>query len=335
MGTAIAPWKPQELTSRVEGKIPQIESLLPDQLRGKGDWFVKRAMLELTTSKNAYNLKQCTGDSIIMAVIKGAELGIPIDGKLGYFVPYRDKAEFQASYLGLLTVARRSGQIKDAYVGMVYSNDHFDHGRTGITCKLEHTWKPGQPRGEQLAAYAVVEFPDGGWTYELMEMGELEAIRNRSKAKSNGPWVTDTDQMFLKTVLRRALKRYCSDPGFIMAVQHDEQEFAGESNGSRRPLRSSVTDMLMPRVDQQLHDEPSQPEAIDEPTKDDPTAVVAEIIEQIMEAVERNDVPRINQLYRDHCGPDSTLETTQRAIIEQTVKQAREELKQPVQQSLT
>jgi recombination protein RecT len=41
-----------------------------------------------------------------------------------------------------------------------------------------------------------------------MTRDELDAVKNRSRASSSGPWQTDFDQMCRKTVIRRNLK-YC------------------------------------------------------------------------------------------------------------------------------
>ena len=39
-----------------------------------------------------------------------------------------------------------------------------------------------------------------------MTKAEVDAIRNRSKSKDRGPWVTDYEAMALKTVIRRSFR---------------------------------------------------------------------------------------------------------------------------------
>lgn len=325
--TALVTWNPHELSQKLETFSAQIADVLPEVQRTKADWFMKRAMLEATTGNQAAKLRKCSGDSIITAIIKGAELGIPIDGKLGYFVPFWNKhkgcneAKFMPSYLGLLMVAKRSGQIADGFPGMVHANDHFIHGRKGDQCTLEHTWKLGQPRGEPLAAYCVVKFPDGSWTYELMEMDELAAIRTRSQAANDGPWVTDTDQMNIKTVVRRACKRYCSDPGFIKAVQLDEEEF--DQQAHKRVTRANLNDIL-PGIEHAEEEELPEFDDDHEPMpKVDELQAIKEKIE-IAKAV--GDIAELNRLDELYCGPDSELDATPMSTVAAWLKAAKESL---------
>ena len=55
-----------------------------------------------------------------------------------------------------------------------------------------------------------------------MTVDEVESIRNRSKAKDRGPWVTDYEAMALKTVIRRAAKYLPLSTEAQIAVAADE-----------------------------------------------------------------------------------------------------------------
>ncbi len=230
--TSVAVWKPSELTADLQAKIPAIDEVLPECVRGEGARLVKRAFLTITQGTQRDMMAKCTMSSIVYGVLQAAEIGLPIDGKLAYLVPYWNKhkgvfeAQCQPSYLGLTLVAKRSGQILDLFPAMVHANDIFEHYRSGHKCHLEHSWNVTDDRGEPVAAYCVVELPGSDrWTYEIMTIDEINAIRERSKAKDSGPWVTDYEQMCLKTVCKRASKRYCTDPGFVMATQVDDEEY--------------------------------------------------------------------------------------------------------------
>jgi hypothetical protein len=58
-----------------------------------------------------------------------------------------------------------------------------------------------------------------------MTMAEINKIRGRSRAKSDGPWVTDFDEMAKKTVVRRLTKYLPSSPKMDRAIEaHDRGE---------------------------------------------------------------------------------------------------------------
>lgn len=314
-------------------RIQTIEELLPRELKERADWFVKRALM---TFSQTDSLRKCSASSFITAVVRGAEVGLPIDGKLGYAVPYwnakkgETEAQFQPSYMGLIVVAKRSGQIVNCYSGMVFQNDDFRHGRTGDKCVLEHTWSFGADRGEPLGAYAVVSLPGDTWTYELMSIEDLNAIRNRSKASGSGPWVTDPEEMMKKTVLRRALKTYCNDPGFVLAAQYDEAEYEGHQDRTpaKRIQRSSLNDHLdlatpvhkpaPERIEQ--HDEPEVP------SLPAPGQTVDQVLTDIGTVLRNADMAGLKEIEDAECGPDSSRTPDEIDIISAAIRQAKSQM---------
>lgn len=242
------------LATRVEA----VREVLPDSLKPQAERFVKRAQL---TFSRKHNLHDCDPQSLVRCVVEAAELGLSIDGKLAYAAPHSNNiapkgepkkyvkmAELRIDYKGLIVVARRSGEILDAYGDVVCDGDEFSAHRVGPDSFLEHKRSIESDRKSVLGAYAIIRFPDGRWRYELMSAAEIEAIRQRSKSKDDGPWVTDTNQMRIKTVLRRALKLYCDDPAVGMAIEIDEREYQGEIAGpmrsGQRVGRSVLNDVL-------------------------------------------------------------------------------------------
>lgn len=315
-------------------RIQTIEELLPRELKERADWFVKRALM---TFSQTDSLRKCSATSFITAVVRGAEVGLPIDGKLGYAVPYwnakkgETEAQFQPSYMGLILVAKRSGQIVNCYSGMVFQNDDFRHGRNGDKCVLEHTWSFGSDRGEPLGAYAVVSLPGDTWTYELMSIEDLNAIRNRSKASGSGPWVTDPDEMMKKTVLRRALKTYCNDPGFVLAAQYDEAEYEGHQDRTpaKRIQRSSLNDHLdlsTPVHAKQVPAERIEHDQPEQPSLPAPGQSVDQVLTDIGTALRNQDRMGLSEIDNAECGPDSTRTPDEIDIISAAIRQAKAQM---------
>jgi phage RecT family recombinase len=229
--------KIRAVSTALEARTDIIEELLPGHMKGQGRRLAKRALM--TLSRNA-QLAQCPAPDFVRLVLEAAEIGLAIDGKLGYVVKYKGAYEFQADYKGLIAVARRSGLILDAYGDVVCRGDVFEASRNGPDASLRHSYDLNTERGECIGAYAVVTLPNGRWRYEVMTRKELDGIQNRAPAK-NGPWRTDTDQMRIKTVLRRLLKLYIDDPGFMRAWDGaDALEEVEEETPAARPEAGRV-----------------------------------------------------------------------------------------------
>lgn len=153
-------------------------------------------------------LYQCDIKSVLRAVMTSAELGLDCSGTMGqaYLVPYKDQCTLIPGYQGLLELVYRASRVKFIDAQVVYSNDKFVY-RLGTNPLLEHQPALGKDRGEILCVYAVAELEGSSKPkIEIMAIDQINAIRDRSKAGRNGPWVTDFSEMARKTVLRRIIK---------------------------------------------------------------------------------------------------------------------------------
>lgn len=159
-------------------------------------------------------LLQCTPTSILKCVMEASSLGLePTGGVLGhaYMVPFRNsrnntqEAQLIVGYRGLIELARRSGNIKAVEAHVVYAKDKFELS-FGLEPRMVHTPALTGERGDIIAAYCVANFTDGSRHCEVMTRAEIDAVRQRSRARDNGPWATDYAEMARKTVVRRAAK---------------------------------------------------------------------------------------------------------------------------------
>ena len=165
-----------------------------------------------------------------------AQLGLE-PGPLGhaYLVPFKDhvreckdrrncscrtEVQFIPGYRGLVELARRSGQVQSVQARVVYHGDEFVYAY-GLNPRLDHT--PSGKLDGVTHVYAVIRYKDGGVDFDVMTKAEVDAVRQRSKASTSGPWVTDYPEMAKKTVLKRLLKTAPMSVEYQQAVAQDEQ----------------------------------------------------------------------------------------------------------------
>lgn len=161
----------------------------------------------MTVIQKTPKLLECDKRSLIGAIVEASQLGLEPDGVLGhaYLVPYGNTCQLIVGYKGLIDLSRRSGTIKTIDARVVYEKDEFDFSY-GLHPKCEHRPSRLADPGKPIYVYAVGHLLNNGVQYEVMTVREVEAIRARSRASKNGPWVTDWEAMAKKTVLRRLCK---------------------------------------------------------------------------------------------------------------------------------
>lgn len=219
----------------------------------------------LRVSLNAFNstpkLLDCTPASLVGAVMECATLGLePVLGQ-AYLIPYGKQATFIPGYKGLLTLARRSGEISSIQVGVVYEKDHFNYVR-GLKPVLEHVESNEDDRGDITHFWAVALLKDGGSQFEVMRRADVDAIRDGSPSarSKSSPWVTHYEEMGKKTVLRRLCKLLPSSVEMQRAVELDE--FA--ESGIPQNLGSAI-DITPPTDDAPEAEEPAEAAAEESP----------------------------------------------------------------------
>lgn len=173
--------------------------------------MLKMVMIAFSRTPKLY---ECTMQSIYGAAIRSAELGLDCSGTLNsaHLVPFYNskikarEAVFIPGYGGLIDLARRSGEVSRIEAHVIYDEDKFEY-RLGTDPHIMHIPLLKGARGNIYAAYAIAEMVGEVTSQvEVMTLQDIEAIRRRSKAKDDGPWVTDWSEMARKTVVKRLVK---------------------------------------------------------------------------------------------------------------------------------
>ena len=179
---------------------PEIARALPNQMNPD-----RMARIATTVIRQTPALARCTPESFLGALLTASQLGLE-PGPIGeaYLVPYGQVCTFVPGYRGLIKLARNSGQLRDIWAEVVFANDTFRYS-LGLHRDLVHEPATGD-RGKPVAVYAAAQLIDGGTPFVVMTVDEVEAIRGRSRAGKNGPWVTDWNAMAKKTVVKQLTK---------------------------------------------------------------------------------------------------------------------------------
>lgn len=221
---ATAPTEPaaQTIRQKLGGDAfkSAIAQVLPKHLTPER--MVRVAILAITRTPK---LQKCDQASFFNALMTLSQLGLEPDGRRAHLIPFENRkrgvveCQLIVDYKGLVELVNRSGAVSNVHADVVCENDVFE---TNAGKLVRHSIDYRKPRGEVFAAYALASMKDGGTKLEVMPKAEIEAIRNRSRAGTSGPWVTDWNEMAKKTVFRRLAKWLPLSPEFRDAVEADD-----------------------------------------------------------------------------------------------------------------
>jgi len=202
----------------------QFAIALPKHL--KPERFIRIA---LTAIAKTPALANCTKASLVSCLLDLSALGLEPDGRRAHLIPFRKSQTNETictlliDYKGLVELAMNTGEVSNIHADVICAKDHFSYNMGNIE---RHEIDFTQDRGVMYAAYCIITMKDGTKKAEVMTKAEIDGVRQRSKAKDSGPWVTDYNEMAKKTVFRRASKWIKLSPEVREKIEKtDEQEF--------------------------------------------------------------------------------------------------------------
>jgi recombination protein RecT len=193
----------------------QIAMCLPQHL--KAERFCRIAITALTKTPK---LADCTQVSLFGALLTLSQYGLEPDGRHAHLIPYGNVCQLIIDYKGLLKLIYRNKDVATIKAAVVCENDEFLFDRQEVKA---HKINFRGDRGDMYAAWATVTFKNGAEVSDCMTKKEIDAIRSRSRASGNGPWVTDYNEMAKKTVLRR-LSKMVPLPSEVQEAINDDDD---------------------------------------------------------------------------------------------------------------
>ena len=254
-------------------------------------------------------LRECTPLSLFQGCLDAALCGcvsIGGSGARGYLVPYKNgrlskearcdvyEAQFQSSYLGLCDMARRSKEIAFIDAFPVFKGDKFEYSQ-GFESKLVHVPNP-DPKADRTKAalthvYAIARYLSHPLPqFRVLNIGDIEAHRARSRSANDGPWVTDYIAMGMKSAVRDLAKWLPQTPEMQDQLSKEaEVEFVDATVLPDLAPGESRTDNLASRLAGNGKPEPVAGEVLPAPAPDPETQ--ARIDEQVAALQESDAAP--------------------------------------------
>ncbi len=203
--------------------------------------FAKQQIL-----KNDYSLQIARDNpqSLKNAITNVAAVGISLNPALSqaYLVPRDGMIVLDVSYRGFIKLATDTGVVKWCRAELVYESDKFVYRGAFQEPTLE-TY-PFANRGSIVGVYCIAKTVDGDFMVEVMTLGEINQVRDTSKAyqyavrekKENSVWHKWYGEMARKTVIKRASKtwpysdgRQRLDTAVEVVNQHEGMELSAFS----------------------------------------------------------------------------------------------------------
>jgi len=214
----------KSLLKQAEARIADVAPKHMDAAR-----FIRLANLAIN---KVPKLQQADQLSIISAVMDAARLGLEI-GRECHLVPFYDSkskktmCQLIPDYKGIIKLMVNAG-VKSVDARVVREGDLFEV-QYGSTPYIQHEPKLGSQEPRKVVAYYSVAHMgrDVPPKVEVMEPWEVDAIRNRSKAKDHGPWKTDPEEMGKKTVVKRMGKQIPQSPEVAEILEMDNRFESG------------------------------------------------------------------------------------------------------------
>lgn len=215
-----------QLKKVIDQRRPDFDKLLSAFNTAQKDRYFQ---VLLTALRDPY-IREATPVSIIDAMLKSAQWGLPVDGThaalVAYGPPGNKTCQFIPMYRGMMEVCRRSGKIAEVYADVVLNGEHVEvqMGTNPVLIHRPDILRDRTAVDDVVAAYACAKWTSSGTQFVILSRAELEHCRQVSKAKRpEAPWQMWPVEMFKKTAVRRLMKLLPIGEGWSELLDEDEK----------------------------------------------------------------------------------------------------------------
>lgn len=225
---------PKQLRAVISSQWKTISAVLPAHFTEE-----RFGALVIAAAHKQPDIFKCSGLSILNAMHQAASIGLEINAATGeaYLIPYGKNAQLVPGYKGLVKLAIQSREVQAIEARLVYEGERSFAVHYGTDSRIDHDPDFDVERipDRVTFAYAVAKLPNGGVTFEVMTRKQLDAIWQRSASKNSGPWKTDREEMYRKTVTRRLCKYLPMSPQLAQAVELSDKAETGDYDVPAEP----------------------------------------------------------------------------------------------------
>lgn len=191
------------------------------------DRFLALAMREVSKSSK---LMKCSALSVCASIVEAAIMGLELGSVTGqaYLVPFKETCQLIVGYKGLILLAWRDAKII-THADIIQEADQYEVIR-GSHPEIVHRPALNVERGGVVGAYAIFTYPDGRTIPVFHDYLELERRRLRSRAKDEGPWMTDKRAMQMKCPIRDGASKFIpfdTAASLVSAANRDDLRESG------------------------------------------------------------------------------------------------------------
>jgi len=146
--------------------------------------------------------------------------------------------------MGLMHLAQEIGSILWGQAKIVYANDTYEN--QGLSKEPIHKYNSFGDRGGKVGVYCTVKLPNGDFLTEEMSADDIAKVRNTSKSKNSSysPWNTFEDEMWRKSVVKRASKYWPKSNGETGNRLDTAIEVLNQHEGLEDPFKE-ITDKFL------------------------------------------------------------------------------------------
>lgn len=235
------------LLSKIMGLAPRIEDMLPKHMDPSR--FLRIARLIVTQDPDLSDPDKTDPMSVLQAILDASRLGLEL-GREAHLVRYGRECTMLADYRGFQKLALETGALRVIEARVVYKDDLFEYAE-GTDPHIKHLPALTADRRDAavLAFYCIAFMKDGGNTFIVRTPMQIEHIRSKSRAKSNGPWVSDWQAMGMKTVIKEICdKRLLMLPNARKLSDAIELDNRSETGDINRPVEGETAEEISARV---------------------------------------------------------------------------------------
>jgi recombination protein RecT len=194
-----------------------------------------------------FKLANCNTQSIIDACITVAQMNLDLSPALShaYIVPFGQKVQLIVSARGYTALLARTGWKIKSYI--VNTEDEFDYIIDGFDESIKFKKNIDSESETFRYAVALAQSPDGTLYVEIMNWKQIDKHRkvssNQKGATPSGVWKDWFNEMALKTVIKKLVKKLPMGEDIALVVEKDDKPIEGEIVEQKPELKEDEVDL--------------------------------------------------------------------------------------------